>query len=278
MMEDSQQSFDQNLSDSISMLKQILEVMPDDVEALHAVYKAYRGAGEYAEAFEYLKRLVRICIDGDETASFSSLQDELRKYKGEHPEEVTALLERLDVFSETETAVADSSLDDDEEQSQDVNEELALVWRLYEEGQLEQDDYLSVLHDLTEVSEKEVDVPVSMLHTLNDRGFTHMNRIMNYLSSRSGVPCISLSSFELPKDVSDMLPDCFRTSKGAFPFGEFGDDLLVAVLNPFNHALMQEVEEESGRRCHTYLVMPDEYDRSLERIRAAAIKAQQSSA
>ena len=58
----------------------------------------------------------------------------------------------------------------------------------------------------------------------------------------------------------------------AFPFAFFGDDLLVGVLNPFNHSLADKVESISGHRCHTYLVDPEDYDLALGQLRTLAAK------
>jgi hypothetical protein len=43
---------------------------------------------------------------------------------------------------------------------------------------------------------------------------------------------------------------------------------MVAVLNPFNHRLEDEIETVSGQRCHTFLVEPSDYDLALDRIRS----------
>jgi hypothetical protein len=155
----------------------------------------------------------------------------------------------------------------------DISEELALAWRLYEENQLSQEEYSSVLHDLTETSSKDLDVPASVLHVLNDRGFTQMKRIINYLSERSGVPCIALPCFELDDEALSLLPIKVAVHDGALPFALFGDDLLLAVLNPFNSVLVDKAEKLCGRRCHTYLVGPEEYDAALEQVRKQLAEA-----
>jgi hypothetical protein len=251
------------------MLEQILEVMPQDLTTLRALYNAYRQGGRQGQAVKYLGMLVEItCSAGDsDTAAF--IVDQLSEFEEDYPSETAAWLERLQgVAGITATAaslVADQPPEADAEA--EIGEELALAWKLYEENQLSQEEYSSVLHDLTEVSSKELDVPVSVLHVLNDRGFTQMNRIMNYLSSRSGVPCISLLNFELNEQVAEALPPEIPAREGALPFGFFGNDLLVAVLNPFNNLLIDKVEKHGSHRCHTYLVSAEEYDIALGKLR-----------
>lgn len=268
-MAEKRDAIDNGLADSIAMLEQILEVMPQDLDALNALYTAYCRCGQRDRAFEYLGMVVDVVCDLADKNAAALIVEELQSFEAEFPSETAAQLARI------RTLVSAGAVPGSQKSAKvlrkaetDISEELALAWRLYEEGQLTQEEYSSVLHDLTEVSSKELDVPVSVLHVLNDRGFTQMNRIVNYMSSRSGVPCLSLSNFELTQKVVDVLPPEIAAHDGALPFGFFGNDLLVGVLNPFNNMLIEKVEEASGHRCHSYLVLPEEYDAALGRLRA----------
>ncbi|MBN2685406.1 MAG: hypothetical protein JXR40_09020 [Pontiellaceae bacterium] len=272
MSEEVENVLDKKVQHSISMLKQILEVMPHDIEAMEALYKAYRNVGDDDNAFAYLKRLVDVSIEDRDTDAFGFVRKELKYFSDKKPDAVAFLLERMEVHESLEVGEL-REVNVDASGDQDLSDEFALVWKLYEEGQLDQEEYLSVLHDLMEISGKDLDVPVSVLHVLHDRGFTQINRIMNYLSSRSGVPCISLSNFEISTDLAGILPYRFKAHEGALPFGQMGGDLLIAVLNPFNHRLEDEIETVSGQRCHTYLVEPADYDLALNRIRSKDKKA-----
>lgn len=267
MIDKTEKILSQRVMHSISMLKQILEVIPHDIEAMEAIYRAYRNIGDDDNAFAYLKRLVDMSIEDRDTGAFGFIRDELKDYADKQPGIVSFLQERMDVYESLEEGeLLEEEVDLPNEQ--DLGDEFGLVWRLYEEGQLDQEEYLSVLHDLMDISGRDMDVPGSMLHVLNDRGFVQMKRIMNYLSDRSGVPCISLSNFKVSEDVIGILPYKYRAHKGALPFGRLGKDLMVAVLNPFNHRLEEEIETVSGQRCHTFLVEPSDYDLALDRMRS----------
>ena len=281
-MTEAQSVIGDNLADSIAMLEQILEVMPQDADAIRALYSAYRKTGKEEQAFEYLNRLIDVCIGGDDTSQISFIQSELAHFDDVYHSAVAAQNARIRMLADAAAPASSKgrSLPAEESPSTgirsretDISEELALAWRLYEEGQLAQEEYSSVLHDLTEVSSKVLDVPVSVLHVLHDRGFTQISRLMNHLSSRSGVPAVMLSNFELSEDVAKVLPMELAAHDGALPFAFFGDDLLVGVLNPFNHSLADKVESISGHRCHTYLVDPEDYDLALGRLRTLAAKS-----
>ena len=280
-MAEAQSVVEENLADSIAMLEQILEVMPQDADAIKALYTAYRKAEKSEQAFEYLSKLTDVCIGSDDLSQVSFIQRELANFDDIYPSEVAVQHTRIRTLADASTPVGESSPRPAEEspsstgihsKDADISEELALAWRLYEEGQLEQEEYSSVLHDLTEVSSKVLDVPVSVLHVLHDRGFTQMTRLMNHMSSRSGVPALTLSNFEFSEDVALALPIELAAHDGALPFAFFGNDLLVGVVNPFNNALIEKVESVSGHRCHTYLVDPQDYDSALGRLRTLAEK------
>jgi len=268
-MAEDKHAIDENLAESIAMLEQILEVMPQDIAALKALYNAYCQCGHRDQAFEYLCMIAETVHDSNNSETAGFVVEELSGFEEEFPSEAVAQLARI----QTVAGSVESSAPANEpvpKTDADISEELALAWKLYEEEQLSQEEYSSVLHDLAEVSSKDVEVPVSVLHVLYDRGFSQMNRIMNYMSSRSGVPCISLLNFELSEQMLEVLPLEIAACDGALPFGLFGNDLLVAVLNPFSSLPVDKVEKSSGHRCHTYLVPAEEYDIALGKLRGMA--------
>ena len=272
MAEEDKHAMDGDLIDSIAMLEQILEVMPQDLMALRALYNAYNQRDCREQAFGYLGMLTDVAYSSNDSETAEFIAKQLPSFEEQFPSEVAAQLTRIQavVGSADGSSAAVSGETPISATDAEIGEELALAWNLYEENQLSQEEYSSVLHDLTEVSSKEVDVPVSVLHVLNDRGFSQMNRIMNHLSSRSGVPCVSLLNFELPEQMAEVLPLEIAGRDGALPFGFFGNDLLVAILNPFNNILIDKVEKAGGHRCHTYLVSAEDYDIALGKLRGMA--------
>lgn len=267
-MADAQEPIQGSLADSIAMLEQILEVMPQDVEAIKAVYNAYAQGGHSDRAFSYLGRLVEVVLGGEDPEAVSFVRQELPRYEDEFPSEVAAQIARLRAMSGDGPGRKPSLGGEVPAPEEiDISEELALAWRLYEEEQLSQEEYSSVIHDLTEVSSKDVDVPVTVLHVLNDRGFAQMTRVMSHISSKGGVPYISLSSYELDAALAKVMPLRIAVRDGAIPFSFLGDDLLIGVLNPFNAAVQEKVESLTGLRCHAYLVGPEDYDAALGKLK-----------
>ncbi len=275
-MAEEKQVVNGELGDSIAMLEQILEVMPQDFVALKGLYNAYRQCGLRERAFEYLGLLTDVAYDCNDSEAAEFIMVQLQGFEQEFPSETAAQLARVRAVIKPKESILSQFSSNSVEKSVlsrpeiDIGEELALAWKLYENNQLSQEEYSSILHDLTEISSKELEVPASVLHVLNDRGFSQLNRIMNYLSTRSGVPCLSLLNFEISEQASEALPLEISVHDGALPFGFFGKDLLVAVLNPFNNVLVDKVETVSGLRCHAYLVSAEEYDLALGKLRGRA--------
>ena len=277
-MSENAQQVDQDLVDGIAMLEQILEVMPDDQEALKALYNAYCQAGQRDRAAEYIGKLADVVYSNHDLDAVDFVIEELRSFTEEFPGEVVSRLARMQALNaqkEESTPSNKTQTGTSSTTETDVTEELALAWKLYEEGQLSQEEYSAALHDVTEISTKEVDVPSTLLHVLYDRGFAHMNRVVNHLSARSGVPCIALRNFELSPALATVFPLELASHDGVLPFGFFGDDLQVAVLNPYKESLLKKASKLSNRRCHPYLVHPDDYDAALTKLRELAQSAQE---
>ncbi len=263
----------EQLEQVVETLEQILEVMPEDYFTLHTLYETFIKLEQPEQAFEYLARLADFTIrsQNEEGVRFVLQQYEALGDLGPEVEGRKAQLRALQAKLAGESVDVEAK-DVDEvssESSQNLEAEMALAWDLFQEEQLTQEEYSNVLHDLTEMSSRVVDVPVTVLHVLHDRQFSRFERLMTHLCNKSGIPIISLSSYEENEEFNESLPLGFMTQRGVLPFAGIGDDLLVAVLNPFDKALVREAEETAGNRCHPYLVSPSEYDLRLSQIKKA---------
>lgn len=258
-----------DLQNTISMFEQILEVMPNDHLALRTLYKAYLQLEDRDKAFDRLNRLADALMAENDLEDVSYL---VEQYKLFLDYDESAAVERL----ETLQALAGVAPGDDSgsvgsveaSAGRDLDQEMALAWRLFQEELLTQEDYSNLLTDLTESSTRDLDVPATVLHALADRGFKHVTRVMRYISDSSGAPFMSLIGFELTPGVAGILPLDFIQRRAALPFGSLGGEVMVAMLNPFNDGLKRDVELIVGGKCHAYLVDALEYDLMLKKVRA----------
>ncbi|MCX6995958.1 MAG: hypothetical protein NTV49_02470 [Kiritimatiellaeota bacterium] len=264
------------LSGTMAAFQQLLEVIPDDPLALESLFEAYREAGDHVQALKYLDRLITVLLREGNTDVGNHLRSLLLHLMPEFPEvasRVAQLDAALQATGQHDAAGAEElQVEPTPRQTMDIQTELALAWRLFHAGELAQEEYSNVVQDLTEISTKKSNVPVSVLHALHDRNSKNLEKIMYFMSKNSGKPIIALAHFEIPKEAYQLLPLDFISHWGAIVFEMLGQDLLVAVLNPFDRVLQSEVTSLTGRNCHFYMTSAPEYDNALDVIRKALAK------
>jgi hypothetical protein len=272
----------EELEQTAIMLEQILEVMPDDLFTLRALYETSLKLEHPEKAFETLTRLddqSRAAQNGD------MIEFVINQYKSiaEDSSEVQGRIMRLKEVRNVPGLIPDEGGPDLPPVEKPLarpagaggggrmEAEMALAWELFQDEQLSQEEYANVLHDLTEMSSQTMGVPVTVLHILHDRQFSRMERLMTHLCQKNEMPIMVLSQFEGNEELAQHLPVEFTSANGAIPFAKVGDDLLLGVLNPMDKELLAEAQKQTGKRCHPYLVAPEDYDQFLEKIKLAAV-------
>lgn len=254
----------------ITAFEQILEVMPDDLFALEALHDAYLANGDTEAALKHLYHIADlVATQGDEEV-LTRISDKLLFMASEHPDaedRANALQQKV---GRTSNAKLDAPVLKSSKTitlANNIRQEIALAWKLFESGRISKKDYSEITNDLTEMSSKEVRVPVSVLHVLHDRAVSNLEKILLQISKESGSPLIGLPNFDVQMEAVELLPFHYLEKIGAIPFDFIGDDVMVAILNPYNTDLRQAVIDETGRACHFYLVSPTDYDDTLSSIR-----------
>ena len=273
--------------EAVSFFEQMLQTMPEDRVSLEVLSQAYEQAGEAAKACDLLIRLARVIErDGDVDAA-RLLHQRLAIYAGIAAAD-TALAGVSRFLSTAEASLAAPDPGKPAGQSADaasitndalqlingpaerraiVTQELDFAWMLHEGGLLTEDQYASVVSDITDLSASATPLPVSVLHLYHDRQMPNIDRVIAFAAEKSGVPLLPLTSFEPQAAAYGLLPLDYLIVKGIVPFDLMSRDLLVATLNPLNVKLRDELEKLTGRRCHFYLVQPTEFDATLDKIR-----------
>jgi hypothetical protein len=279
--------------EAVSFFEQILQTMPEDRVSLEVLSQAYEQAGDTARASDLLMRLARVIQrDGDVEAG-RALQPRLAMFAGTR--ETDAALEQLARFIGTgastlppapsanaaaggaaaageETpafAEAMQLINGPAERRAIVTQELDFAWLLHEQGLLSEDQYASVVSDITDLSASATPLPISVLHLFQDRQLPNIDRVLTFAAEKSNLPMLPLSSFEPQPSAYRLLPLDYLIIKGVIPFEAMSNDLLVGALNPTNEKLREELEKLTRRRCHFYLVQPSEFDLSIDKIRKA---------
>jgi hypothetical protein len=267
---------------AISAFETILEAIPDDRSSLETLSHAYDHIGDQTKTLEYLLRLGQVIVrDGDsESAGYIS---EKLKHFGSADADLLAVCEQLDALQATVPVVEDSTAVTDTHagiSSRDaaatstpgfrVADELSFAWKLFKAGELTQEEYAGVAQDLTEMSADDHLSTISVLHTLEQRAFNGLDRLMGFVSRDTRTPIISLLSFELQGPATSLLPVDFMIRRGVIVYGLLADDALVVVMNPDDSGVRLDIESRIGKQCHFFMALPSEFDVAISSIKDSA--------
>ncbi len=259
---------------AIAAFEEILEAIPTDRVALETLFEAYTMLGDQPKALGYLLRLGQVVLEERDSEAAEMVREHLLA-EGAGDLECQELADKLSALSpghasqpagHPEEPLPSGSAEPAIKPG-DITAEMTLAWNLMQAKKLNQDDYARVVRDLSESGARVTNVPVSVLHVLEDAEFRGVNDILAWLSQTNGLPLINLSMFEIPRAAYSLLGQDFMLRHGAIVFSEMGPDLLVALLNPYHAELKQAIERAVGRTCHFYLTRASEYDAALNAIR-----------
>lgn len=261
---------------AISAFEQILEAMPNDRASLEALSHAYGQIGDHAREKEYVIRLGNLLVDECDRESAELILDKLQPYLSEDPR-AHVLMDRIhELLQGKNAAVGASPLAAvrgaiETKLSRggfSMPDELSCAWNLLQANQMNQDEYASVVHDLTEMSAQDAAMTVSVLHALEFRTSKNLDKIMAFIAKECETPIVSLASFAFPVEAMTLLPLDFMVRRGVLVFDFIGHDALVVMMNPYNRQLRAEVESCTNRKCHFFLCLSSEFDAAINRVRS----------
>ncbi len=262
---------------AIAAFEKILEAMPDDRSSLETLSHAYEHIGDRARALVYLLRLGDIVARVRDAEAAAHLVGKLTDYGVSDPQ-VAAVVERLSPLAAQAHAQSKAAAEAAAKEVPEppvtqgrrdvpvrfrVADELSFAWRLFEAGEISQEDYASVAHDLAELSMDGHLSTVSVLHVLEGKAFAGLERVMGYVSRESKTPIVSLQAFEPQAEAVKLLASEFIIRRGALVFGMIKDEVMVVVMNPFDRSLRADIEKASGRKCHYFTALPSEFDAAV---------------
>ena len=267
---------EQQMREAVAFFEQILQSIPDDRVSLEVLSQTCEQACAFDRACDYLIRLAEVILRDSDREAAKPLWTRLEPYASQ--KKVDSVRNRLAKLAAMEIAAsatatihtaaeAETKIKSPAARRAMVAQELDFAWALHEEGVLTEELYASVVGDITDLSTNATPAPISVLHLFQDRQLPNIDRVMTFTSTKSGSPLLPLNSFEPQAVAFGELPLDYLIIKGVIPFEKMGEDLLVAMLNPTNNELRQELSSLTGRRCHFFLVSPSDFDQAIEKIR-----------
>jgi hypothetical protein len=261
---------------AIAAFEQILEAMPGDKASLEALSHAYEQIGDLSRARDYLIRLGTATADENDAAGAKQVVDRIRSFADEEPS-IAALVTRLDELVEKSAGGAAASPVEVEagqsarkgavRSSFNMADELSFAWNLMEANELTQEEYSVVVQDLTEMSAGDSKTTVSVLHALDAKSFKGIDRVLGFIAKECDAPIVSLDAFDFQHADISSLPMEFVISRGAFIFESLAQHALCVVMNPYDKQLRKDVESACGRKCHFFVCLPADFDRSAEKAK-----------
>jgi len=104
---------------------------------------------------------------------------------------------------------------------------------------------------------------ISALAILEKENLTGAADAVAAVADAALAPPVPLESFEIvPADVRK-LPENLVRVRGVVPFARLGEEWAVAVLNPLDEALRDEVTVALGAKCHFFLALPTMVEKVL---------------
>ena len=264
---------DSHIQTAISMFESIIESMPTDRVSLEALAQAYAQIGNTAKARDYLLKLAHVVADESDRETAEHVSTLLKPYIGSDPlvaEAARHLDEMLRRPSLAEGAKKNEAAATPEAAAlrnhNVIADEMEFAWNLLRAGELSQEEYASVIQVLTDLSASGNIMTISVLHALMDLHSAKLESVLNYTAKQSDMPIIPLGSFDPQPESYNMLPLSYIVRQGVIPFERIGPDILVAVLNPYNKTVLEEVGTATRHKCHYFLTSPADFDNCINAI------------
>ena len=282
---------DEKMSEAIAFFEQMLQTMPEDRTSLEFLSVAYEQTGSTDKYRECLVRLADCLLhekDYDNAQSIALRLSAFADYAGARAavQRVTEGVQRQ-IFSEakeppagrgapTETqgagasasgAYQDAGLEIHALSRAASAAEMELVWFWKEQNFLPKELCLDLLHILTESQVTDQPILISALALLDEQHPELTERVMVELQRVSELPPLPLELFDVQAAAAELLSPMFIHVRGVLPFALFGGELMVALLNPMNKALQDEVVARAGKPCHFFFVYPRVWQEAAKKVK-----------
>ena len=146
----------------------------------------------------------------------------------------------------------------------DLIPEILLAQHMVRNRALSDAEYRLLIQDLCWCDAKEQTDPRTCLYVLHHRELPHEGRAIEFLAHDSAIPFVDLKLVEPDPDLLEILPREHCIRRAAVVFGEVGGEPMVALLNPFNLQLREDIGRQLDCDPHFYLTNAEGYNHFLE--------------
>jgi hypothetical protein len=279
---------DPKINEAIIFFEQMLQTMPGDRMSLEFLSVAYEQTGHSEKRRDCLVRLADSLLQEKDYDNAQAVAGYLSAFMDYPP--ARAAVERVaeqiqghvleDAFrreargaggavkpgdGSAGRAPGDLSVEVQALSRSAATAEMDLVWLWKEREFLSKELCMDVLHILTDRPISEQPVLISALALLDEQHPECTELLMEAMQRASKVPPIPVELFEIHPSAVQLLPPVFVQVKGVLPFAVLGGEALVAVLNPLNRELQEEVAARIGKPCHFFFAHPKAWQTAAEK-------------
>jgi hypothetical protein len=263
---DSLYSEHRELMESIRILEEFIPEIEDPVGMHIALYDMFNDVESFREAGNNLVEAARRVSLGAHSDLTFFLYNNLELFAQLNPEAQNVYERLATVISRGEGDLGANTLHLDQRKIHQVDliPEILLAHHLQRFHSISKAEYLDILHDLCWYSAKAPLAPRCVLYVLEDRAMPHRESAIEFLAHDSGVPYIDLRLVDPDPEMAALLPPDFLRHRGAFAFAHVAGEPLVAMLNPYNLQLREDVGRLINAPLHFYFCSADGYQLVLD--------------
>ncbi len=265
--------------DAIQTYETILEVFPEDVNALESLVVFYEQVKDLAKLREKARVLIKLLASEGDWGQVKTLAERLLKMDPTDAEAATYRSEAMQKLVDDGTPPPPApGLKTDIRHTEltfDLRGELDLAWVLLQNSVITQDQYENAIERLTESSmNAQGETPLALLQELREMERIDMDKIIAFLAAQSGLPYLEMGQCECREESVALLPLGRAKRLGVLPFDQIENELMVAILNPVDLQLRQRLTRCFGMKVHFFFTSPDEFQgaiaKYLERVKKGA--------
>jgi len=119
---------------------------------------------------------------------------------------------------------------------------------------------------LAEARERQRGAKRPLQDVLVEMGFVDEQDIFNWLKMFTGIPVVELADSEVDEKAAKLVPYKFAVSNGVIPFRIEGDQLYVAMSNPLDVNVRDELRRLTGFEVKPFLALPSSIQKAIERV------------
>ncbi len=106
--------------------------------------------------------------------------------------------------------------------------------------------------ELQRALEQHREVGGTLSEVIVEMGLLSEKRIAQAVEETFGIPLVDLVNMQIAPEVLELLPAGKARSLGAIPFAQEGGSLRVALLNPLDNLVLEEIEEITSQMIEPY--------------------------